>query len=52
MTSYTVFIGGVAVLLKQFLEKSDLLGKYLFIEDLKANARGYDLLYRAYKNGK
>ena len=51
-TSYTVFIGGGAVLLKQFLEKSDRLGKYLFIEELKANARGYDLLYRAYKNGK
>ena len=51
-TSYTVFIGGGSVLLKQFLEKSNRLGKYLFIEDLKANARGYDLLYRAYKNGK
>lgn len=51
-TSYTVFIGGGAVLLKQFLEKSDRLGKYLFIEDLKANARGYDLLYRVYENGK
>lgn len=50
-TSYTVFIGGGAVLLKQFLERSDRLGKYLFIEDLKANARGYDLLYRAYENG-
>ena len=50
--SYTVFIGGGAVLLKQFLEKSDRLGKYLFIEDLKANAKGYDLLYRAYENGK
>jgi plasmid segregation protein ParM len=51
-TSYTVFIGGGAVLLKQFLEKSDRLGKYLFIEDLKANAKGYELLYRAYENGK
>ena len=51
-TSYTVFIGGGAVLLKQFLEKSDRLGKYIFIEDLKANARGYDLLYRTYENGK
>ena len=48
----TVFIGGGAVLLKQFLERSDRLGKYLFIEELKANARGYDLLYRAYENGK
>ncbi len=51
-SSYTVFIGGGTVLLKHFLEKSDRLGKYLFIEDLKANARGYDLLYRAYENGK
>ena len=51
-SSYTVFIGGGAVLLKQFLEKSGRLGKYRFIEDLKANARGYDLLYRAYENGK
>ena len=51
-SSYTVFIGGGAVLLKRFLEKSDRLGKYLFIEDLKANAKGYDLLYRAYENGK
>lgn len=51
-SSYTVFIGGGAVLLKRFLEKSDRLGKYVFIEDLKANAKGYDLLYRAYENGK
>ena len=51
-TSYTAFIGGGAVLLKQFLERSDRLGKYLFIDDMKANARGYDLLYRAYENGK
>lgn len=51
-SSYTIFIGGGAVLLKRFLEESDRLGKYLFIEDLKANARGYDLLYRAYENGK
>ena len=51
-SSYTVFIGGGAVLLKHFLEKSDRLGKYVFIEDLKANAKGYDLLYRAYENGK
>lgn len=51
-SSYTVFIGGGAVLLKSFLEKSERLGKYQFIEDLKANAKGYDLLYRAYENGK
>lgn len=51
-SSYTIFIGGGAVLLKRFLEKSDRLGRYEFIEDLCANAKGYDFLYRAYENGK
>lgn len=50
--SYTIFIGGGAMLLKRFLEKSDRLGRYEFIEDLCANAKGYDFLYRAYENGK
>ena len=51
-SAYTIFIGGGAVLLRPFLEKSDRLGKYEFIEDLKANAKGYDILYRAYESGK
>ena len=51
-STYTVFIGGGAVLLKQFLEKADRLGKYMFIEDLKANAKGYDFLYQMYENRK
>lgn len=45
-SAYTIFIGGGAVLLKRFLEKADRLGRYMFIEDLKANAIGYDLLYQ------
>lgn len=51
-SAYTIFIGGGSVLLKPFLEKSDRLGKYEFIDDLRANAIGYDLLYRAYEGGK
>lgn len=45
-TTYTIFIGGGAALLKRFLEKAERLGRYTFIEDLKANAKGYDILYR------
>lgn len=51
-SAYTVFIGGGAVLLRRFLEKSERLGRYLFIEDLRANAKGYDFLYWMYENGK
>lgn len=50
-SAYTIFIGGGAVLLKRFLEKSDRLGRYMFIEDLKANAIGYDLLYQMTQTG-
>lgn len=43
--AYTVFIGGGAKLLSHFLEQSDRLGKYTFIEDISANAKGYDRLF-------
>lgn len=45
-STYTIFIGGGAVLQKRFLEKAERLGRYMFLEDLKANAIGYDLLYQ------
>ena len=51
-SAYTVFIGGGSILLRRFLEKSDRLGCYLFIDDLRANAKGYDLLYRMYESSK
>lgn len=44
--AYTVFIGGGAKLLSHFLEQSDRLGKYTFIEDISANAKGYDRLFQ------
>ena len=44
--AYTVFIGGGANLLSHFLEQSDRLGKYTFIEDISANAKGYDRLFQ------
>ena len=45
-STYTVFIGGGAALLKKLIEKSERLGKYMFIEDICANAKGYDKLYQ------
>ena len=48
-STYTVFIG--AVLLERFLEQADRLGKHTFIRDMKANADGYDLLYRMTQAG-
>lgn len=41
-----IFIGGGAKLLSHFLEQSDRLGKYTFIEDISANAKGYDRLFQ------
>lgn len=48
-TSYVVFIGGGAVLLKRFIEKTERLSQYMFIEDLRANAVGYGILYQMTK---
>lgn len=45
-STYMVFIGGGALLLKDYIIASDKLSKYRFIEDLSANAKGNDLLYQ------
>lgn len=50
-STYTVFIGGGAILLERFFSNADRLGKYEFLDDMKANAVGYDLLYRLTQAG-
>lgn len=45
-SSYAIFIGGGSLLLKEYLLKNERLNRYLFIEDIKANAIGYNILYR------
>lgn len=40
-----VFVGGGSLLLREYLENSDKVGKSLFVTDIKANAKGYGLLY-------
>lgn len=43
----TVFVGGGSVLLKKQIENSGKVGSALFVENISANARGYELLYQA-----
>ena len=50
-SAYVIFIGGGAALLKRILEKADRLERHFFIEDLCANAKGYDILYRMNHDG-
>ena len=47
-----VFIGGGALLLREYLENSDKVGKCVFIEAICANAKGYGLLYQVQKKGR
>lgn len=44
-----VFIGGGALLLRKYIEKSGLVKEPSFIEDIQANAKGYMYLYRVLK---
>jgi len=43
----TIFIGGGSILLRQYIESSRKLAGAIIIEDIAANAKGYDILYRA-----
>lgn len=49
-TGCVVFVGGGALLLREYLEQSDKVGKAIFIEDITANARGYASLYNLSKS--
>lgn len=51
-TGCVVFIGGGALLLREYLECSGKIGKCIFIEDICANAKGYELLYQVQKRGR
>ena len=50
-TGRTVFVGGGAILLRKQIEASGKIGSALFVEEISANTRGYELLYRASKYG-
>ncbi len=42
-----VFVGGGTILLRRQIEASAKIGKAIFVEDINANARGYELLYQS-----
>lgn len=45
-TSKVVFVGGGAILLRKQIEASGKMGDALFVEEINANAKGYEFLYQ------
>ena len=41
-----IFVGGGAILLKRYIEGSGKVAHPLFVEDIRANVKGYEQLYR------
>lgn len=44
-TGRTVFVGGGAILLRKFIEKSDKINNPIFVNEISANANGFEILY-------
>ena len=42
----TVFVGGGSILLKEYIVKTDLVAKSIFVDNIRANTEGYQLLYK------
>ena len=40
-----VFVGGGGIRLQKIIEASGKIGKVIFVNDINANAKGYELLY-------
>lgn len=45
-TGCIVFVGGGSLLLRRQIENSGKVGRTIFVEDVRANAKGYELLYQ------
>ena len=41
-----IFLGGGSILLKELIKNSGLISHVQFIDDIHANAKGYDYLYQ------
>lgn len=46
-TGTAVFVGGGSILLRKQIEASPKIGATIFVNELSANTKGYELLYRA-----
>ena len=47
-----IFVGGGSILLKQHIEKSGKVAHPVFVEDIRANVKGYETLYRLSHSGR
>ena len=47
-----VFVGGGSILLKQHIQKSGKVAHPIFVEDIRAYAKGYETLYRLTHNSR
>ncbi len=45
----TVIIGGGGILLRKYIEQNPRIQNLVFIDDIRANARGYKLMYETLK---
>jgi plasmid segregation protein ParM len=43
----TVFVGGGSILLRRYICSCKKVGSHVFVEDIAANVKGYELMYRA-----
>ena len=43
----TVFVGGGSTLLRKQIEASDKVTTPIFVDEIAANAKGYEMLYKA-----
>lgn len=46
-TGKAIFVGGGSILLKKYIETSDKISCPIFVEEISANTKGYELLYKA-----
>lgn len=42
----SVFVGGGSILLRPYIERSPKIGKAIFVDDINANAKGYEILFK------
>jgi len=47
-----VFVGGGAVLLRRQIEASGKVGNAMFVDDIRANAKGFEKLYQLTQEGR
>ena len=44
---WIVFVGGGSILLKKQIEASGKVGAPIFVDEISANTKGYELLFKA-----